>query len=252
MIKQNHSSAKGIIVAAALALVLPASMPAQTLLPKPAHCEFAKGHNAIARVFSLENVDTTSSNAFLTWAKAQGAQTGNAPQKTEQSASRKKPQTPVMKFGALNGSNREAYSLHVTPDSIIVCADSDLGFLRASQTAAQLLHKGKLACADISDQPAFEWRGAMIDVSRHFFPISFLKKQVDILSRYKINRLHLHLTDAAGWRIEIKRYPRLMTEAAWRTEASWKIWWNEGGRRYSAPDSIGAYGGFYSQTELRG
>ncbi len=251
MIKQNHSSAKGLIVAAALALVFPTSMPAQTLLPKPAHCEFAKGHNAIARVFSLENADTTSSNAFLTWAKAQGAQTGNAPQKNEQSASRKKPQTPVMKFAALNGNNNEAYSLRVTPDSIIVCADSDLGFLRASQTAAQLLHNGKLACADISDQPAFEWRGAMIDVSRHFFPISFLKKQVDILSRYKINRLHLHLTDAAGWRIEIKRYPRLMTEAAWRTEASWKTWWNEGGRRYSAPDSIGAYGGFYSQTELR-
>ena len=251
MTKQNHSSAKGIIVAAALALVLPASMPAQTLLPKPAHCEFAKGHNAIARVFSLENADTTTSNAFLTWAKTQGAQTGNAPQKTEQSAARKKPQTPVMKFGTLNGNNNEAYSLRVTPDSIIVCADSDLGFLRASQTAAQLLHNGKLACADISDQPAFEWRGAMIDVSRHFFPISFLKKQVDILSRYKINRLHLHLTDAAGWRIEIKRYPRLMTEAAWRTEASWKTWWNEGGRRYSAPDSIGAYGGFYSQTELR-
>ena len=89
MTKQNHSSAKGIIVAAALALVLPASMPAQTLLPKPAHCEFAKGHNAIARVFSLENADTTSSNAFLTWAKTQGAQTGNAPQKNEQSASRK-------------------------------------------------------------------------------------------------------------------------------------------------------------------
>ena len=251
MTKQNHSSAKGLIAAVALALVLPARMHAQTLLPKPTRCNFFKGHNAIARVFSLENADTTTSNAFLTWAKAQGAQTGNAPQKTEQSASRKKPQTPVMKFGALNGNNNEAYSLRVTPDSIIVCADSDLGFLRASQTASQLLHNGKLACADISDQPAFEWRGAMIDVSRHFFPISFLKKQVDILSRYKINRLHLHLTDAAGWRIEIKRYPRLMTEAAWRTEASWKTWWNEGGRRYSAPDSIGAYGGFYSQTELR-
>lgn len=66
MTKQNHSSAKGLIAAAALALVLPASMPAQTLLPKPTRCNFAKGHNAIARVFSLENADTTTSNAFLT------------------------------------------------------------------------------------------------------------------------------------------------------------------------------------------
>ena len=142
MTKQNHSSAKGLIATAALALVLPASMPAQTLLPKPTRCNFFKGHNAIARVFSLENADTTSSNAFLTWAKAQGAQTKNALQKGKKSAAHQSAQEPVMKFAALNGNNNEAYSLRVTPDSIIVCADSDLGFLRASQTADQLLHKG--------------------------------------------------------------------------------------------------------------
>ena len=132
MTKQNHSSAKGLIAAAALALVLPASMPAQTLLPKPTRCNFFKGHNAIARVFSLENADTTTSNAFLIWAKAQGAQTGNAPRKTEQSASRKKPQTPVMKIGALNGNNNEATvcASRPTPSSSVPTATWDFCVLR--------------------------------------------------------------------------------------------------------------------------
>jgi len=73
----------------------------------------------------------------------------------------------------------------------------------------------------------------MLDVSRHFMPLSFLYRQVDELARYGIPALHLHLTDAAGWRMEIKRYPVLAEQAAWRTAQRWEIWWNDGQRRYA-------------------
>ena len=77
-----------------------------------------------------------------------------------------------------------------------------------------------------------------------------MKKQIDALAFYKINRLHLHLTDAAGWRIEIKKYPLLTEFAAWRTDANWKTWWN-GGRKYLRFDEPGASGGYYTQDDIR-
>lgn len=158
----------------------------------------------------------------------------------------------VFRTGALPASApEEAYRLRVTPDSILLQAASPTGFLRGAQTLAQLEEGGSLPCCTIDDAPAYAWRGAMLDVSRHFFPLEFVKKQIDVLASYKVNRLHLHLTDAAGWRMEIKRYPRLTALAAWRPERSWKKWWN-GDRRYVAEGTPGAYGGYYTQEELRG
>ena len=103
------------------------------------------------------------------------------------------------------------------------------------------------------------WRGVMIDVSRHFLPIDELYRQVDVMSHYGLNILHLHLTDAAGWRMEIKAYPRLTEVGAWRTRQVWKDWWNtpphaDGQdvgfvRAYS--DSQNGFGGYYTQQQLR-
>ncbi len=153
---------------------------------------------------------------------------------------------------ALNGSiSPEAYRLHVSKDSIIISADTEIGVLRARQTLAQLTQGGRIRCCTIDDRPAYEWRGAMLDVSRHFLSIDFLKRHIDILAGYKINRLHLHLTDAAGWRMEIKKYPRLTEFAAWRPQENWKDWWF-GERLYAEEGSAGAYGGYYTQEELRG
>lgn len=90
----------------------------------------------------------------------------------------------------------------------------------------------------------------MMDVSRHFFNKEFIKKQMDALAYYKLNRLHLHLTDAAGWRIEIKKYPRLTEFAAWREFPTWKEWWNNG-RRYEEEGSKDAHGGYYTQDDIR-
>ena len=77
-----------------------------------------------------------------------------------------------------------------------------------------------------------------------------MKRQIDLLSYYKINRLHLHLTDAAGWRIEIKKYPRLTQFAAWRPQAVWKDWWN-GKREYCEETDPRAQGGYYTQDDIR-
>lgn len=147
--------------------------------------------------------------------------------------------------------NAEAYKLRITPDSLIIFAHSEGGVTCAAATLLQLrTEKGKLPCVEVSDAPAYAWRGIMLDVSRHFFPLSHLKRQIDILARHKMNTLHLHLTDAAGWRMEIKRYPRLTGKAAWRTKASWKEWWN-GDRGYRCEGDSAAYGGYYTQAELR-
>ena len=92
----------------------------------------------------------------------------------------------------------------------------------------------------------------MMDVSRHFRSKEFVLKQIDALARYKINRLHLHLTDAAGWRIEIKQYPRLTELGAWRPVEKWKDWWfGEGGKTYCEAGTPGAYGGYYTQDDIR-
>lgn len=156
----------------------------------------------------------------------------------------------------------EAYSITIDKDGIHHTATTPLGTFRANQTLMQLaLAKGGLPYCTIEDRPAYNWRGAMLDVSRHFFSIDFVKKQIDVLSQYKINRLHLHLTDAAGWRMEIKRYPRLTGLGAFRTFDSWKTWWDGradfGGvndplrRKYMEEGQPGACGGYYTQDELR-
>lgn len=131
----------------------------------------------------------------------------------------------VVRFTRLDGtSSPEAYRLHVTKDTLLISAASADGFRFAWQTVNQLKQKSAIPACDIDDAPAFKWRSLMLDVSRHFQPISFLKKQIDVMAQYKFNRLHLHLTDAAGWRIEIKRYPRLTEFAAWREGKTWKEW----------------------------
>ena len=102
----------------------------------------------------------------------------------------------------------------------------------------------------IEDAPRFGYRGFMLDVSRHFRDKEFVKRQLDLLARYKFNRFHWHLTDGAGWRIEIKKYPVLTDIAAWRPYPDWEGW-NFGGKRYCRRDDPAADGGYYTQDEIR-
>ena len=150
-----------------------------------------------------------------------------------------------------NISSPEGYTINVTPKKIDVKATSGAGLFYAAQTLQQLADGGDtIPACTITDEPQFAYRGLMLDVSRHFFGKEFVKKQIDALAQYKMNRLHLHLTDAAGWRIEIKKYPRLTEFAAWRKPAIWKEWWF-GDRKYVEEGSEGAYGGYYTQEDIK-
>ena len=154
-------------------------------------------------------------------------------------------------------SSEEGYVLDVNIGGITISSATDTGLFYGLQTLLQLAEPAgenlwQVAAVRIEDAPRFDYRGLMIDVSRHFRSKEFLMKQIDALAYYKINRLHLHLTDAAGWRIEIKKYPRLTELAAWRPESIWKKWWNApDGRKYCEGTDPEAYGGYYTQEDIR-
>lgn len=122
----------------------------------------------------------------------------------------------------------EGYTITITEQKLLLKAGTPAGMFRASQTVKQLLSAaiGKksadspnlhLPALTIIDEPAYAWRGIHLDVSRHFFAISYIEKLINAMALYKLNKLHLHLTDDQGWRIEIKKYPQLTEQGAWRT-----------------------------------
>jgi len=148
-------------------------------------------------------------------------------------------------------SNPE-YSIIRKNRRLIITATSYSGFFNAIQTLSQLMEinhneKGYYLPSQlvIRDEPQFTWRGMHLDVSRHFFPVTFIKKYIDILSRYKINRFHWHLTDDQGWRIEIKKYPRLTQIGGIRAETMTAKNFNP-----YVGDGM-EHSGFYTQKEIR-
>ena len=145
----------------------------------------------------------------------------------------------------------EGYTLRVKSDGIVVAASTQAGAFYALQTLMQLTDgDGAAECVTIEDAPRFGYRGVMLDVSRHFRSKEFVMKQIDAFSRFKLNRLHLHLTDAAGWRIEIEKYPRLTGLAAWRPAEEWRDWWASD-RHYCEASDPRACGGFYTRDDIR-
>jgi hexosaminidase len=144
---------------------------------------------------------------------------------------------------------KENYKLEVTAKSITVKAEYNQGIFYGIQTLLQFIpfeHKSdiKVPCLQIVDRPKFKWRGMHLDVGRHFFPTAFIKKYIDYLALYKLNTFHWHLTEDQGWRIEIKKYPKLTQVGAWR-EGSMVGHYNE--QKF---DTI-HYGGFYTQNEIK-
>lgn len=147
----------------------------------------------------------------------------------------------------------EAYELAVTKRGVIIKVSSPSGEFYARQTLDQMTCGGKhkqIPCCEISDAPRFPYRGLHVDVSRHFRSLEFLKKQIDAMAMFKMNRMHLHLTDAAGWRMQIDAYPRLTSFAAWRPQPTWKEWW-AGKRLYAQEGQDGAFGGYYTKEQMR-
>ena len=147
----------------------------------------------------------------------------------------------------------EAYSLELAADIIRLLGGDEAGAFYGIQTLLQLSAPWSekegpviLPAGQIEDSPAFPYRGLHLDVGRHMFPVSFLKQTLDLMARYKLNRFHWHLTEDQGWRIEIKRYPKLQEIAAHRRETLIGHL-NDTPHRF---DGI-PYGGFYTQDEIR-
>ncbi|MEU6661024.1 beta-N-acetylhexosaminidase [Streptomyces sp. NPDC046821] len=151
----------------------------------------------------------------------------------------------------------EAYRLTVDPRAIRIDGGSAAGVFWGAQTLRQLLgpdafrrapvergRKWTVPEAVIEDAPRFAWRGLMLDVSRHFMPKDGVLRYLDLLAAHKLNVFHLHLTDDQGWRVEIKRHPKLTEVGAWRSRTKF-------GHRASPLWDERPHGGFYTQDDIR-
>jgi len=161
---------------------------------------------------------------------------------------------------------KEGYTLVVEPDKISITAADHNGALYALETLRQLLPKEiesstpvktdwVIPAVTISDAPQYPWRGLMLDVSRHFFSKEYILKTLDRMAMLKLNTFHFHLVDNEGWRIEIKKYPKLTEVGAWRVDQEDKLW----DERTTNPANAFAnpatapkkYGGFYTQEDIK-
>jgi hexosaminidase len=166
----------------------------------------------------------------------------------------------------------EGYRLNIAVNEVVMTARTPAGMFRAVETIRQLLPVSlenssahlkslTLPVLSITDQPEFAWRGMHLDVSRHFFSIAYLHKFIDLMALYKMNKFHLHLTDDQGWRIEIKKYPLLTQQGAWRTfnnqdsacmkKAKENPDFEIDKSHIVKKDGKTLYGGFYTQAQLK-
>jgi len=148
-----------------------------------------------------------------------------------------------------NEYSKEAYELEINHDGIKINSDKPAGAFYAIQSIRQLLQKTSkglsIQYCKITDYPTYAWRGLHLDVSRHFFDAEFIKKYIDNMSKYKLNTFHWHLTDDQGWRIEIKKYPKLTQIGSKRSETVVK----KNFKPYVGDHK--PYGGYYTQEEIK-
>ena len=152
----------------------------------------------------------------------------------------------------LQDGRKEAYSINVSSDGILVRAVSPEGIYRATRTLLKSVGTEKASSvefpsAEVSDWPRFGYRGLMLDVSRHFSDVEMVKRTIDMLALHQLNIFHWHLTDDQGWRIEIKSHPELTEVGAWRDDTV--VGRYLGGTDY--PTDGKRHGGFYTQEQIR-
>lgn len=231
------------------------------IIPKPESMETQDGIFLLGKNTIVNNNLGTEANAAIAELKRITALCPKSA--TEQGTIIFKNETQPLKEGG--------YKLSVKKDQIIISANTEEGALNAVSTIKQLtgtpLFSAKavtfeVPCVTITDNPRFQWRGMHFDVSRHFFDLPYLRKTIDRMAYYKLNKLHLHLTDDEGWRIEIKKYPELTQKGAWRTynrHDSVCLNLAKDNPDYGLPekhfkivDGVKQYGGFYTQEEMKG
>lgn len=227
---------------AALGLCLSAaaapSSDSLTLIPRPASLSWGQGQLRLPRTLSVSPLLPQAIGEQLT--KQAGFQLKRS----------KSPLLSVRLDSTLRG--REAYRLTVGNRGISLVGKDSTALLQGGQTLLQLLgqYGRQLPQLSIADSARFEWRGVMLDVSRHFMSADFIIQLLDELARYKMNRFHWHLVDGGGWRFPSEKYPLLTKKAAWRTISDWDSWWQRD-RRFVDEGTPGAYGGAYTKEDIR-
>ncbi|MFE4262356.1 beta-N-acetylhexosaminidase [Streptomyces sp. NPDC056883] len=228
------------------------------LIPQPRSARFPADGGTFELADPLLDAGPGTEGAARWLRRELGAATGwalPAPARGESPAGR-----PVIRLALRPGLARQAgaesYELHAEPGTVLLEGADEAGLFYAAQTLRQLLGADayrraplpgavwRLPAGDVADGPRFGWRGLMLDVARHFLPKDAVLRYIDLLAAHKLNVLHLHLTDDQGWRVEIKRYPRLTEVGAWRSRSRW-------GHRASPLWNETPHGGFYTQDDLR-
>ena len=237
----------------ALPLLLVVSAYAQSqvsLIPKPILLEMHQGEYVFPSATPLAAFD-----AFMDVAAVLHDHPTVAFMAAERIKSPKRiPQTGVRLVEARDGDRlaEDAYRLVVDTSGIVITAHQVPAMISGVLTVLQLAYtqpdSRRLPAMVIEDKPRFGYRGLHLDVSRHFYPLPFLKKFIDLMALYKFNTFHWQLTGAAGWRLEVTPYPELTQRAAWRTHPVWKDW-TQNGRRYLEMGKPNASGGYYTQKE---
>jgi hexosaminidase len=228
------------------------------IIPEPVQVVERSGQfalNATTAIFSAEQDPQWRSTIDLV-IDALAHETGFKPKLTSDLASEN--MLVIRRKQIVSAStNKEAYELHISANQIEIEASNAVGIFYGLQSLLQILRDGtkpadakqiNIPCVSILDFPRFGYRGMHLDVSRHFFPLSFIKRYLDILARYKINTFHWHITDSHGWRMEIKKYPKLTSIGAWRASRPGIPMTNA---PPTSPDEKADYGGFYTQQEIR-
>jgi hexosaminidase len=232
-----------------------------SIIPKPLQVNFQKGYFSLNPQTKIIYFETNTELKFTVeyLAKIIRGSTGyNLPIKN----GFKVPSKNFIFFNYIHDDNLgdEGYKLEVDKDKISIGANSSAGFFYAVQSILQLLPaeiyggkkvkhvQWKIPRLSIMDKPRFQWRGMHLDVSRHFFPVEFIKTYIDMLALHKMNVFHWHLTDDQGWRIEIKKYPKLTSVGAWRVDREDRLW-NDREPQHQGENAT--YGGCYTQDEIK-
>lgn len=172
----------------------------------------------------------------------------------------KAPTSNYIVFNTDESLEAEAYTLVISSDAIAITSNGFSGTLYAIETLRQLLSPEiksaqqqkettwSVPNLEIKDYPRYPWRGLMLDVARHFFGKDYVLKTIDRMAMFKLNTLHLHLVDDQGWRIEIKKYPKLTEVGGFRVDQEDKHW---DARSKNRPNDKATYGGFYTQEDIR-
>lgn len=233
---------KLFIIIAVLVCAAANTSASESVVPAPAHYEAVEGSFAMPERLVVAGADSRSGKdasklvryIAATGLKASKGQASKAHVKVTHNAS----------LGA------EQYTLAVSPSGIEVGASTDAGLMYAAETLRQLVDagQGSVKACRIDDSPRFGYRGFMLDVVRNFIPADEVKKFIDVAASLKLNNVHLHLTDDNGWRVEIKKYPRLTEVGAWRVAREDLF---PGRLNARSADEPATEGGFYTQKELR-